>query len=238
MRYFWTISKSFHRPYEWMFWSSGWWWSWRQPWINTVAYFPMSSNLTDVISSNSLTWNCTFWTIWWSTINCAITTSNWLSWTWANLPQWTDPRTVSMWFYFDWSNTNEWWAITYWTGGWNNQVFWTYSELSDWDWKLWLSQRWASSWYYYTRTTDSWYLITMTYNSSNQWKLYMNWTYIWLWNYNIATTWNDILLWGLIWNPWDYLYWWFSNLIIENVEWTAEEISDYYNLTKWDYWIS
>lgn len=212
--------------------------NWWQPWANTVAYFPLSSDLTDVISSNSLTGNCTYWTIWGSTINCAITTSNWLSWIWANLPQWDDARTVSMWFYFNGSNTNEWWCVTYGTAWTNNQVFATWSEVNNGAWKLWLSQRWSNSWYKYTWTTGSWYLVTMTYNTNHEWKLYINWTYIGVWNKAIWTAGNDILLWGLIWNTWDYLYWGFSNLIIENVERTSQEISDYYDLTKLDYWIS
>jgi len=212
---------------------SAWWW---QPWVNTVAYLPLSSDLDDTISWNNLTWNATFGTIWWSTVNCAITTNGWLSGTLANLPQGTAERTVSMRFYFSGSNTNEWWTVFYGTWWGNNQVFGAYSELNGSDWKISLSQRWANSWYLYTWTTGSWYLITMTYDSNNIWTLYINWAYMGNWNVTLGTIWNDILLWSLVWNTWDYLSWGFSELIIEDKCWTSQEVSDYYDLTKANYW--
>jgi hypothetical protein len=40
--------------------------------------------------------------------------------------------------------------------------------------------------------------------------------------------------------PWQTIYYdgYMSNVIVENVAWTDQEVADYYDLTKWDYWIS
>jgi hypothetical protein len=34
------------------------------------------------------------------------------------------------------------------------------------------------------------------------------------------------------------LYWQLSNVIFEDKARTSQEVSDYYDQTKWDYWIS
>jgi hypothetical protein len=48
---------------------------------------------------------------------------------------------------------------------------------------------------------------------------------------------TKILLWRQ--NSWtNYFQWNLSNCILEDRVWTAEEISDYYNSTKANYWIS
>lgn len=221
------INLRYNSPNGW----GGWWW---QPWANTVLYCPFTSNLTDQISWNNLSGTVTYGTIWWSTINCALNSSA-ITWTWANLPQSTSARTMSMWVYYDSSDQWEAWIMSYWIGGTNNQIF----AVVAYFWEYMLSQWWSNSWFHWTITPWAWYQITMTYNTNNEWKLYANGTLVYTWNYTIGTVGNNIALWDLVWNPWNQkLYWGFSNLIIENVERTAQEVLDYYDQTKSLYGIS
>lgn len=72
-----------------------------------------------------------------------------------------------------------------------------------------------------------------------------NWTAIQ--TYADGTAWNSItwhtiinttycVLWSSMW--WNRLKWQIWEAIVENKVWTATEISNYYNTTKWNYWIS
>jgi hypothetical protein len=53
---------------------------------------------------------------------------------------------------------------------------------------------------------------------------------------------NRLCIWATYWSSWDLwsnpFDWKMSQVIIEDIAWSAQEVQDYFNATKWDYWIS
>ena len=80
-----------------------------------------------------------------------------------------------------------------------------------------------------------------TYNKDTRAKhIYVNWVDAASWTGNASYNLADTNFWLFSANSWnnDYFYGNISNFIIEDKERTAQEVSDYFNQTKWDYWIS
>ena len=214
--------------------------TWWQPWVNTIAYYPLNS--TDTINDKS--WNSrnltnnwlTFWTYNW--VDCANMTSNVYAYsTDIPLPSWANSRTISFWFY-DTSRVND----TYWCA---------YGSHSTWNF---FAPRINSSRYSFmgyardfnTSTTVStwvWKLITVTYDWATV-KYYLNWSNIWSSDLSLNTTAVGSTRKFVIWcrldssaNPNQYVKWYMSNMILEDKARTAQDVSDYYNLTKSNYWL-
>lgn len=214
------------------------WDPWWIPWENTVAYYPLETD------GNDYTWNynltnssTTFTTISW--VKCADFTSNvYLYSTNIPLPSWSSARTFSYWFYNS-SVVNDTYFLAYWSHA--NWCF--FAPRTSWT---------VYSFMGYNRDfntsttvqTWKWQLQTITYDGTTV-KYYLDWNLIWNSNQSLSTT----AIWSTwkftVWcrlnsstNPWNYINWYMSNLIVEDKVWTATEITDYYNLTKSDYGIS
>jgi len=208
----------------------GWW----QPWTNTLLYLPLNSTdtYTDQSGNSRSTTNTsvTFWTYQWvdcwyfngSSAHIQVTPFS-LSWT----------LTFCVWLYNIYSGANydckildarQWWnlyinfyAASWWYAIWDwpisnnytkNQWILFVSTVQNWDRKLYLKWNWLDQNYTWTASFSSFTPTTMN---------------IWNEHDNVASR---------------FFAWWMSNLILENKIWTAQEISDYYNLTKANYWIS
>jgi hypothetical protein len=100
----------------------------------------------------------------------------------------------------------------------------------------------SESWVSWTTALTSWtkYLATLTMKENWQAILYLNWNVeqtinVWTFQTYSFQTWQHIGAW----RTWDSEFWrWMiKDFIIENRERTAQEISDYYNQTKWTYWL-
>lgn len=214
--------------------------AWWQPWANTIAWYPLDS--TNTINDKS--WNgynltnswITFGTNWW--VDCANMTTNVYAYsTSIPLPSWNNARTISYWFYNTSNNNDTYWCAygSHWTGlffaprinGWNYSFmgyardFNTSTSVPTWVWQL----------------------VTLTYNWSTV-VYYINGTKIYYSNLSLNTTavWNTRKF--VIWcrldasaTPWNYVTWYMSNMVLENVDWTEQEVSDYYDLTKSNYWL-
>lgn len=220
---------------------SGW-----QPWANTIAYYPLTSisTVNDMKGSwvaYDLTNNgdVTFWTYDW--IDCA---KFW--WTQntsclyynSSLFTWSAEFTVNIWHKqlstYSWSHNNILGVWTYlWTNWFIEWVKTNNSHLFVWWW---------------TNDRDTWYVMpvwtwqNIVYTHKN-WNIkvyvdgvlkYTGTVSFTIWN------WKTILWWWII--SWDVsvdnMQWYLSNVIFESVEWTAQEIADYYDRTKANYWIS
>jgi hypothetical protein len=84
--------------------------------------------------------------------------------------------------------------------------------------------------------TQEWYNIIYTYDWTAE-KIYNNGVLIAQQNIGLATVNSDgFMIWWRSWN--NNLPWYISNLIVENVAWTAQEVENYYNATCEDYWLS
>lgn len=91
---------------------------------------------------------------------------------------------------------------------------------------------------WWSNDRDTWYLVpqdarlNIVYShSNNNMSIYVNWvSYYNGWvSYGIRTGYTAIWCWVNYENP---VIWNFSNVIFENVWWTAQEVADYYNNTK------
>ena len=207
-------------------------WGWWQPWANTLAYYPLTSTTTIYEQSwknkdLTNTW-VTFWTYQW--VDCAYlpwdeflynTSQYWLSW----------PFTVSLWAYYVWFTSM--YAQNprfYGDSNWNIGIRVVGSSRV-----IWYNPKgWSTT----TRVTEnSWANYIVTYDGTNC-KLYINST-------NVDTTakswytYTDRYLWiGKFYQSWtDYWKWWVSEFIMENKARTAQEVSDYYDRTKANYWL-
>lgn len=210
------------------------------PWVNTVAYYPLDSNtqLSDLSGNNrdltSFGSTITFWIQNW--VDCAYFNDSKANYTEANMLPSTW-RTVSFWINYSNFNANTWnggiwawgtsygdydaWWIKWWCGG---AVF-IGDGSSNSNLTLQASQR------YHILLTQAW----------TSFKIYLNWTLqtdrtaiTWSWS-----DWNALALWCKWAFPRDWAWqYYYSNVIFEDKVRTAQEISDYFNQTKWDYWIS
>lgn len=83
-----------------------------------------------------------------------------------------------------------------------------------------------------TFNTDTWYHFAYWSDSSNHVKAWINWQLIW----DTTVSGRRNIFDGAI-MQWEYTTQTFSDLILENRLWTANEVSNYYNHTKSNYWL-
>lgn len=208
-----------------------------QPWANTVAYYPLTSNADDDSWNgyNATNYGATFSETNWAyfgavrnrlelpnmTVGNVFTISLWAKVT-SNL-SWDQEFN----FYYDRSYYNRnllfrysaSWTDVYTGNNAYNQDSWT-ASTSPWTW-------WNNI------------ILVKNWTSLN---VYKNWTSIWTHTgYDVSIPWwsNTVCVWGTV-SAWSsgYKEWYIKDYIIENVARTAQEVADYYNLTKWNYWIS
>lgn len=215
-------------------WGGGW-----TPWENTVAYYPLISDFNDA------SWKWYNLTNNWGTIttlngvSCAYYNGSGYSYN-SSAPV-TNIRTLSC-----WRNPNAtgsaMWILSTW-------IVWSYWESS---YKIyWIQQRsnWVicgTDWYAeevdstFSVTTGNWYHLVITVENGTTAKLYVNWELK-----NTITRNNAIQPWQWITiscKPLNTTYpnkmtWYISEAIIENKARTAQEVADYYNKTKSNYWL-
>lgn len=215
----------------------------RQPWANTLAYYPLDTiNTINDLSWNNHTlsnrWNVTFWIYdWVDCANFAASNPAWLYNSSDNII--TDNMQYT---YLAWINpdtTNSWsdWPRLFCSLSWNTAYGWLFI--------WWMRQHneaaapwWVTDW---PSLTSGWQLICIVWDlSDGSYDWYKNGSFV------ISDTWftwarNWILIWAHETNTSnvvDRYVWYMSKVIFENRQWTAQEILNYYNNTKWYYWIS
>jgi len=217
-----------------------------QPWDNTLLYLPLES---DVVDQSWKSWR-TFTTSWlsYTTVGWVPSLHIWTTW-WLKLtaPYWlqsdlTKPITVSVLLYR--TTTANWFILDMAASNSNRQIFRfvsgqlevaVYNHNSD--------STYAKI--YADFTTNQWNHIvyTITKTASN---LYVNWALISSWQWNPTYPWwlrpysHDNTQWifcdrnvnsyasALNWNA--------RELIMEEVEWTAQQVADYYTMIKGKLW--
>lgn len=224
----------------------------REPTANTLLYLPLKSDIVDQSWQSTTRTFTTSWTsfttVWWvQSLNVASTW--WIKLT-APYPlqdndKRTNPITVSMLIYvtsqsqssrrtlFDIAATN-----------WNRQWIALYENTSN--------IRMQSSWWdtvYATLTApiiaNQWMNIVYTITSSST-KLYVNWELKASWDWNPQWPWGnrpysrDNTQWIFctrdVNNYGSWLNWNARELIMEEVEWSADDVSNYYNRIKAKLW--
>lgn len=208
---------------------SAWWW---QPWANTVAYYEYNNDLTDSSSNSNnlslLSGTVTYWIA-----------SGWGKYVYFGNSAWSEHKILSP--NIDVSAV----TIMY---RWNPQQVYTSGNpitiactLSD-NSLIGATVRsvdfWATTWF--TATADTWYHIAIVCEGGIR-KFYVDWVYYTQDSYSLTWTQTTKLTINNAWDTNDPSFAndnYISKLIIEDKARTAQEISDYYDQTKWDYWIS
>lgn len=190
----------------------------REPWINTVAYFPFIDDQNDhswnwiVIS-----WSWTKNTIWFnfnSNALISINDCNWFcTWVKSNSASWNG----SVGSYYD--KKSMWW---YWYDNWsNNASIWTFYTSSYARVSVPLPNPWQRNfiwiWYDWTNTV---YCLNDTYWILRTWSWYNFWN-------------TFAILWKSSWVSCNISY---SEFIVEKIIWNQSESLKYYNKTKSKYW--
>lgn len=210
------------------------WWGW-QPWANTTLYLPLDWDLTDPYNQVTYNW---VWTSSFATWGTGVQAANF---TWSNaVALWagkdfidgTWECTVLFWFTTTSPSTEQrcsfnvswkYFMINRISGGkLNGHVLTTSNEYS---------VSWTTS-----IVANTKYLATIT--RKENWKIcvYLNWNLEW--QTNISWTFKSLPYqrWQHIgaWREWnsEFWRWMIKDFIIENRERTAQEVLDYYNLTK------
>jgi hypothetical protein len=205
---------------------------WWQPWPNTVAYYPLdSTNTVNDLSGNgkNMTNNwmsfginagadCGNAQTWYLSRSSCIFTGTWAFtlnfWAYRNYDSGTYENAIMIW---QWGGNASLWAGVY-----NDKVY-----------TFWWNGDHNSG---YTMNVGKWYNIVVT-RTSNTGTIYVDGVSRWSGSVSFnPTSWTTIIWGGFGWpasRPW-----FMSQLIMENVCWTAQEVSDYFDLTKWNYWIS
>ena len=217
---------------------------WWQPWANTVAYRPLTSATTvndQSWNSNNLTnSNVVFGTAHW--IDCATISWNsdtihsasiYLYWNISWLPTWANSRTFSRWMYQDGAaSSHDACYIFQWQASTNNMVL--IAQWVDGSWDILISQYWTGA-VFGSPTIWAWCNHVVVYDWS-KFVYYINSVSVGTWTYTINTWSTKFSLWWASENPaWNSFNWAFSNVILEDKARTAQEVSDYYNLTKANY---
>ena len=204
---------------------SGW-----KPWANTIAYYKFEWNLNDS-SWNGYNWSMRYGSFTYSTL------SSWEQYLYSNWANYSNNITIPY--------NPQSYTINVWCKYWSSKVFvdfQPYKSASSWP----RFQRLANNSLYLGKTPyiswnfTQWTNVVLVLTSSSS-KFYINWQYVNSWgamqtwysttNLSINTAWIADNPTAQSWT--NYM----DELIIENKERTAQEISDYYNLTKSNYWL-
>ena len=220
--------------------SSGW-----QPWADTIAYFPFDSDLLDH-SGNSFSvttyGNVSIWTAW--GVSAWDFRSVWeLSWSVAT----TGSLTVLGYAYKTANPNNDnasmfgfawWWSMgaplcqaLYWNTNWPANIS-NKPWVAMFDWDTQANQTAVSM------NNNEWVHFAVTFDwSTKEVKLYTNW--VLSSQYTTSVTFHPDYL-GMSRANWLDRSWigYLSEVIFEKKQRTAQEISDYYDATKANYWIS
>lgn len=203
---------------------------------HTLCYLPLTDQTTTT----------DYWTLWWT-------------WTKAGSNGWTFIDN----YYRSWWN-GDYWRLQTGTNAYVNYPTFTFSvwlkmssNLNDfihisnygnwdnWNLSLYYNQARFYSWSTYsysispTLNTGTRTLLTITYSQSNKWNLYVDWTLRgtrWPTNFNLKP-YIAFVNWARLSGgsfSWDMCY---SDYILEDQEWTAQNVADYYNANKSNYWL-
>jgi len=208
-----------------------------KPWENTLAYYEFNNNLNDSSGNGRnlslYSWSVTYWTTEW-----------WAKYWYFNTNTWTNNITYSSLNY-----ATDKYTLAYWIQPKQKFSSWVYKvsvEMTSTSHTdifirtyntIWFNE--ATS-YEYNASANTWYLVVAV----RDWittKDYINWILVNTWTPE-KTSWTKDIYFRLnnAENQNNTTYsnnQYFSEFIIENRAWTAEQALSYYNQTKSNYWL-
>ena len=199
-----------------------------KPNANTILYMPFKEDLLDH-SGNNISFTNTNVTLVDGTAyfnwSAKLVNSNFTSYLSAV------PFTVSFWIKQP-SIVNDGWLIVA-----NKKVSgsWYWWDLQNISWKIRVeSVGWGTNIFSNTLSTDTRYLVTAVYASGNKY-LYMNGSLLASWTSTINSFRDEFRIWVNDADSWMtpvYINGYMSDLIMEKVAWTQQQVADYYNSVK------
>lgn len=189
------------------------------PTANTLAYFPFIENQNDIVGNYTISTTWTKQTIWF-----AFTGNTWLQYS-----DYISEKFISCWFRVTSSARcaillNNYWGFRLnWLNGGESTKHFTMKNSG--------GNFYDSS--ALSLNTDTRYYLTYWVDSNNNFTAWINWVSQWSITQSPATYSSSSLIgWTATWSVI------FSDLIIENTKWTADQVTAYFNKTKSRYWIS
>lgn len=220
------------------------WWT---PWENTIAYYPLKEDVLDHswnsrnLTNNGVTFSDGYWIF--STTNNSSS-----QWPYASYSSWlTWYKTISCWFYKT-QQVN--WMLSTWNNSWSisNWYIQLRTQNPNWfsiSWSWWGSFNSDVTNWSYTIEFNKWHLFTLTQDvASDSWagswnlKIYLDGVYYWTLAHYLNRPIYRIGSWKESNNSYFYNFpWKLSNFILGSKEWAGQDVTDYYNLTKTNYWL-
>ena len=202
----------------------------RTPWENTISYFPFKEDFADHKWNRTLTVNdCTI-------DNGSAKINSQSSYMTLSSTIWWSDITINLWYYY-WAYSTWWWWNTLFA-----RKGWTYHHLlmpaTSSSWTVWQVGFYNSWWYPWSEVLQlwEWYNIIVVKSWNNQ-KIYINSKLVE--DNNSSFNNNSYPIWIIA----NYDSWqsqWaqgrMSELFFENKLWTQEEIDEYFNMSKAEYW--
>jgi hypothetical protein len=207
-----------------------------KPWANTIAYYPLTDDFNDHswnwynLTSNSVQLTTISW------VKCANMNNSYCT---SNALVTSLPYSIVFWAKAKTSGWNKAFSIMWqysWSWGWSWIMWWELSNTNNINIRYWNATNTYSS---ISQTIDtSWHLYVVTYSTG--------WCYLYIDGTQTAnpksSLTNSVLNttpfriwanyeWTVLWN------WYMWAVIVEDKARTAQEISNYYNLTKSNYWL-
>ena len=227
-----------------------------KPWANTIAYYPLETD------TNDYSWNNRNWTNNWVTFSDWLWVFNGSSYISLGTGSWTNIQTnmtISVWFRWNWSWSKDNMVVA------KSQYYapWTwYSNYAFYAISIHEEDRYLMAWFYNQsdfnahplnfRTTWWWSPTLWPVSQSNKWyhvvitndwttkKAYIDWTLVATeTNTSTSSTQSvDTRIGSAVRYNYDsYFNWNISKVIFEDKTWSADEVSEYYNNTKSNYWL-
>jgi hypothetical protein len=211
--------------------------TWWQPWANTVAYFPFKNDTLDTQWNLTLTYN----QIQQDTVGYKVTGWVRTSYTWHTV------NYVGGWYNIQQLQTTWSWKCVA-LNCVDNPAMWNYPVHTN---NTPLNQKFYvfknSSFSLATVSApisnEVWHHVAISYvQSENKTYGYLDWTQYLIYSGKWYNFWDNSIIFGS-WNnnntdtiSWDWICL-VSDVIFESQWWTAQDVSDYYNLTKSNYWL-
>ncbi len=223
--------------------------AWWAPWANTLAYYPLNWDFNDYSGNNrNLTNSWVTFVSWWlwqvasfASGNNAYYQNNSLFNTASPFTYnvWVNASSIPSWYYY---SVHPYYSVLVW---WQDGSTIT-SHCKD----LWLCLSnkaigycwsWTDYMNWWTINTNTRYNLVFTYDGNTSKVLYVNWIQVateTISAFSITYS-NARITLSKSWNAYNTqpFVWQLSNVIVEDKVRAATEVSDYYNLTKWNYWL-
>lgn len=213
-----------------------------QPWVNTIAYYKFDGNLNDETGNTTaiIVAGSANYANDWDGESFNANAQNAIK---TTIPPSTFSSAFTISFWLKLNSVPSMFRICWWIGsGWN----WDYMNIQyeSWNWWLQVYNNARTSWTW-TPTTWTWCnMVIVWWWTANDLKAYLNWVEMTKTNNSYDYVVSSAISIGICCNNGyqgifgEILPWLMDSFIVESVAWTWTDATNYYNQTKWDYWIS